>query len=1558
MNIKFITSALMIAAVLSLSSCTQEKKSELINKTDTPALSLQNEEQSKPKHKFSVVGISNDRNKHLVTVNLSTPLKSDLELEGLVTLQGGGNYRLEKSTTGYEDDQKGIIKIRYEETGASVLSVWISQDLKDNFGRALGKDYRKDIEQSPYKPYINIQVEGTFLPSDSKLLLPFEAVNIAAVDINVVQIFADNVLKFMQDNDLDSDWNIPQNGRLVYSTIYRLDENTEKDLSMPNLFSLDLNKMFKREKGAVYRIYISAKEEYSLYEKDRDEISDELDEIIKREGNNQITAEDNIEWDNPQWYYYPDEAEFYDVCNFVASDLGVIAKSSDRLNWAIAISDINSAVPVEGAKVEFYNYQLQHIVTAYSDADGFVTASLSAQPFAAIVKKDKSVSYIKLLSGRENSLSRFDVGGEKLKKGLKAYIYGERGAWRPGDTLHLSMFLHESGKVLPENLPVNLELYTSQGNFHSSKFENRSKKGLYCFSIPTNADDPTGTWTANFKVAGVTFTKKVIIETIKPNRLKSTLKIDKALSAGDSVNFDVEAHWLIGSPGKNLNVKAEMKLYPITEPFTGYEDYCFINPISDYNGSYIPLFSAMTDSLGCATAKLKMPDAIKAPGMMNAKIMTSVYEPSGSASVRPSVVKFSPHDAYIGIKLPKTSDNEYLETDNEYNFEIAVLDREGKPIKDRELKYSIWKISWRWWWEKEKHSTAYYADDNHSELISRGTIKSDSEKMTLTLKIKYPDWGRYLILVEDVHGNHKTGGIVHVDWPSWRGRSDKGDPNNVSMLTFSTDKTKYRVGENAIVYIPACEGGRALVSIENGSRIISKQWVETSENTDTQYRFPITSEMAPNCYIHITLLQQYSSSANDLPLRMYGVQPLFVDNPESKLEPVISAPDKITPEKPFVVKVKEAKGRPMAYTLAIVDEGLLDVTNFETPNAWSTMYKREALGVKTWDIYDDVVGAYNGQYGPIFSVGGDQNLTSSDKNDDRFKPVVRFMGPFYSDGTTLSHEVTLPMYVGNVRVMVVAGANGAYGNAEKNISVTSPLMLLGSMPMVVGCDETISLPVNIFAMDNEQIDAEICIDIQGSAKIKGTNKHTIRISEEQLDALTTFELHTDKQAGEFVVTITGKGNGHSTKEISRVKVVDKSIDKTPRKPRNVEAGIDFESCFLFAMNYPYRCSEQIASIGITMLSSERYLTPEQQEYIKETIPEFISLLYSRQNKDGGFAYWPSGKSHEWVTSMAGQFLLMAKAAGYPVSSNVISKWEKYQDRRANNFERSENDQTQAYRLYTLALANKPNNGAMNRMKENDNTSSSAKNMLACAYAAIGKQNVAKELINNQTSTTAYDDSDITFGSEIRDLSIYTLAHSLSGNESYAAQGAVQLAHLFNNSYFVTQNTAFATSAFSHIAREQIAKHATDSTNFNGKIQIKGEIENCLELDITYKDQYDNTIEVDTIKQGTEFLAIIKLKNNSPVTKINNIALTYQLASGFEIFNERLYGNKEYDCDYYDIRDDKIQWFLNLKQGESKEYKVRLRASYSGEFAHPSAYAEAMYAPEQYVTTEDSHVTIE
>ena len=612
-----------------------------------------------------------------------------------------------------------------------------------------------------------------------------------------------------------------------------------------------------------------------------------------------------------------------------------------------------------------------------------------ATVIGATVRKDG------YLEGNGWRVSRFDVGGKDIQKGLKGFIYGERGVWRPGDTLHISFMLEDREKRIPDKHPVALEIYNPRGQFYTKMISTQGTNGFYTFAVPTQADDPTGLWNAYVKVGGTAFHKSLRIETIKPNRLKITLALPTILQASSKdVYAPLTSSWLTGATASRLKAKVEMSLSKVNTQFKNYGQYLFNNPATDFTTVRADVFNGVLDAEGRAGVNIQLPVATGAPGMLNATFTTRVFEPGGDASIYSQTVPFSPFTSYVGINLNQPK-GKYIETDKDHVFDSVTVNDQGQPVNRSNLEYKIYRISWSWWWENGEESFGTYINNSSITPVASGNLQTTGGKASFKFRINYPDWGRYLVYVKDRESGHATGGTVYIDWPDWRGRSNKTDPSGIKMLAFSLDKDSYEIGETATAIIPAAAGGRALVSLENGSTVLQQQWLEVSDQGDTKLTFKITPEMAPNVYLHISLLQPHAQTVNDLPVRMYGIAPVFVTNRQTILQPQIKMPEVLRPETDFNVTVSEKSGKPMTYTLAIVDDGLLDLTNFKTPDPWNEFYAREALGIRTWDMYDDVLGASGGRYSSLFSTGGDASLKPADAKANRFKPVVKFIGPFY-----------------------------------------------------------------------------------------------------------------------------------------------------------------------------------------------------------------------------------------------------------------------------------------------------------------------------------------------------------------------------------------------------------------------------------------------------------------------------------------------------------------------------------------------------------------------------------
>ncbi|RZK47879.1 MAG: hypothetical protein EOO87_21120, partial [Pedobacter sp.] len=455
---------------------------------------------------------------------------------------------------------------------------------------------------------------------------------------------------------------------------------------------------------------------------------------------------------------------------------------------------------------------------------------------------------------------------------------------------------------------------------------------------------------------------------------------------------------------------------------------------------------------------------------------------------------------------------------------------DGKLLaSSKSVQVELYKVQWRWWWEQDdQNSYANFTQNQYNKLVQKDNISLSNGKGSWSFRIDEPEWGRYLILVRDENGGHTTGKSVYIDWPGWAQREQSNNPTEASMLSFTANKEKYNVGEDITLTIPTGENGRALVSIENGSRVLKTYWINTDKG-QTQFKFKAEKNMAPNVFANITLLQPHAQTVNDLPIRMYGAIPLKIEDPETILKPIIKMPNTLKPEVESTINVSEAKGKAMTYTIALVDEGLLDLTRFKTPDPHSVFYAKEGLGVKTWDLFDQVLGAWGGNLERILSIGGDgsvnKNLNPAKAN--RFKPVVKFLGPFYlAKGENKTHKFTLPQYIGSVRAMVVAAQDGAYGFGEKAVEVKKPLMVLATLPRVIGPGESFTLPVNIFATNNSL--RNVSVQLQSSnLAVAGAKVQQLQFAKAG-EQMTYFQVVAPNTVGVAKVKIIAQSGSEKT----------------------------------------------------------------------------------------------------------------------------------------------------------------------------------------------------------------------------------------------------------------------------------------------------------------------------------------------------------------------------------------------------------------------------------------------
>jgi hypothetical protein len=1587
----------------------------------------------------------------VLTLNFSEPLKQNQNLNGLVTVENAETLR-------YEIDGN-VLRVCPSNRILGEVRVNIFEGIKSEYGFTLKNTFSELVSFEQLKPNVRLISKGTILPNAASTPIYFETVNLSAVEVRVIQVFENNMLQYLQNNNLSGSFysDFRPVGRRVAYKVIPLSENGTENTSYWKAHALDLSELIKVNPGSLYRVEFSFKKEHTTYDCGTPEDNEGTQEEYASNANGQSTSEEAQEeryWDNEiyNWRNYnynweerdnPCHTAYYNEdriakINLLGSDLGLIVKKGNNRSYHFTTTNLLTTKPEGGTNIKLYNYQQQVVGEITTDASGFGVFDSDKGIAFAVAQKNNNFAYAKLADGNALSLSKFDVSGEKLQSGLQGFVYTERGVHRPGDVVHLTFVLNDSGNPLPKNHPVTLEVTDARGKLVqrnvltegsipiSNGLYAKKEEKFYYFPIPTQANSPTGTWNAKIIVGGAQFNKSLKVATIKPNRLKVNFSFDDEVLTANSTNTGKAAvQWLHGAPARNLKIDINANLQQTSTAFPKYQNYIFQDPVRSFNETELQWISSKLDANGILDINEKINVNGNAPGMLQATFTTKVFEGGGDFSIDVFSKKLAPFTHFVGLQSPKARQYGSFLTDENTAFDVVTVDAQGNPSGNRKLKVQVFKIEWRWWWNRGYDNLSRYENATVHRPFKEMTITAKSDgKANFSINIPDDEGGRFLIRVIDEASGHATGRTAYF-YRNWWRRPASGDAESSKILIFSADKEKYKLGEEAIITFPSDRGGRALISIENGSEVLSHQWIETSAK-ETKASIPITAEMAPNAYINISLLQPHGQVANDLPIRLYGVVPLLVENPATFLEPQLKMPEVLEPEKSFKVTVSEANKKPMTYSLAVVDEGLLDLTRFQTPNIHGSFYARQALGVKTFDIFDDVMGAYSISVDNIYAIGGGGIGTGAkNRKAQRFKPVVTYLGPFkLKAGEKVSHTITMPNYVGSVRTMVVAGnTNSAYGNTDKTTPVRKPLMVLTSIPRKLSPGEKVTIPVTVFAMEPKVKNVKVSIEAGKALEpINGTSKNIIfnTVGEQ----IVNFDFKVNPSASFQTIKVTASGAGERASSETEIDVENPNPITTKSELYTIDTNgsmaipfetfgtsgtneasiefstlppMDFSKRMDYLLRYPHGCVEQTTSAAFPQLFLADVLdiTFERKKEIEKNVKAAIKKLGDFQTPTGGLSYWP-GYQHadDWGTTYAGHFMLEAKQQGYQLPLTFLSNWLRYQKNRARQWSNQatsyNNDISQAYRLYTLALAQQPELASMNRLRESKNLSNEAKWRLAAAYALAGKKEVAQEIAQKANiNFTPNNYNYRTYGSVFRNRAMALETMIILG-DSQQRELAVSLAKdLSSQSWYSTQETAFALLSmakmvvknggksinltFTNNGKETtvktdraIAQRDITITSFKNEIQVKNKqgntiyatltqsgklpvgeelaLQQNLNLTASYLDAIGNTINVNELRQGTEFQAKVTVFNSSN-DYIENLALTHIVPSGWEIVDTSYTGEggaTSAQADYVDTRDDRTHLYFNLGARKSKTFTIKLNASFLGDYYLPGAQVEAMY----------------
>ncbi|MCP4148323.1 MAG: hypothetical protein GY757_11285, partial [bacterium] len=1225
------------------------------------------------------------------------------------------------------------------------------------------------------KPQFSFLKDGLFLPSANNKKIGFKTMNLKKIKVTVKKVFESNLGQFLQSQQVNArkqrterfyDYDIKRVGVTVAEKEFKIGETRNQWLT----HQLDLAQLIKANEKGLFIISLSFTKKDMLY---------------KTAGKKQNHYYGRGYYSNPdsRGYIYRHGRVVKPV---ILSDIGLTYKKGASQHLVFA-SNLLDAKPLKDVTVTIRTFQNQVIATQKTDANGKAFfENIKETVFFLEAEKDGQRSMIKPAEMGWN-LSTFDTGGVTIQpQETRAFIYTERGVYRPGDPVNLSVIARNIDNTFPDGHPVTLKLYNPKSQLIVSQTSKKARDGFYNFKFKTKTSDPTGSWKAKIHVGSLVFYHTLKIETVVPNRLKvKILPEEKTLSRKNKyIKFDVESTYLFGSPAANLKSKVSITFKHLLKKFPRFQGYSFNNQSVPFRSINTEVFNRNLDPTGKVDISWLLPDLTHLPSAATAAISAKVFEKGGRFTRMDHSLLMDPFDYYVGLEKPNFRWG-YSRVGAPLKINAVVLDKDGKTAAGRQLKYRIYKNSRYWWWEYRNRNNfrVRYKKDKYTHLLKEGELIS--RDIPLPISFKPENTGEYLIEVEDTDkGGHKAGFFFSAYY--W-GDAPSG-METAGTLTLKSSKKVYAPGETAIISFPEPQTGSLFVTVEKANRILSSTIYACKggpgEESERKIEIPVTPEMLPNAYVSVSIIQPHSQTLNDRPLRMYGVIPLMVEEPQTRQAVELKMADKLRPKQEFEVKVETGDKKPTQFTVAVVDEGLLDLTRFLTPDPWKEFYKKQKLGIHSFDLFSFVIGATKGDISSLFSIGGGSDDYRKSQEEPgkvkRFKPVAMFKGPLQTDANgKATVTFKMPDYIGSVRVMVVTANGNRYGCTEKAVPVKTELMVMPTLPRVLGPTDKFRVPVTVFAMEDKIKKVDVSIELEGPIELEGTNRSSLEFTGPG-DKDTSFVIKTQPAVGSAAVTVTAKSGKFKAvkrteinirpsspriysseikdcepKNSIKIKIPDRGIPGTNRAVIRVmrKPKLNLDHRLGWLIRYPYGCIEQTVSSVFPQLYLKEFMkqNDESERDIDSNINEAIEGLSRFQLPSGAFAYWPGDKSaSHWGTSYAGHFLLEAKKLGYNVPAELYSRWLRFMESQTL-VTSNENVMTRTYRVYVLALAGKPQMGPMNLLKENHlkKMSGTGKWMLAAAYHLAGSKETAKEVFKNASlHVEKYCDTGGTYGSNI------------------------------------------------------------------------------------------------------------------------------------------------------------------------------------------------------------------
>ncbi len=1215
----------------------------------------------------------------------------------------------------------------------------------------VSQDFTAKVEDR--KPTLGFRGANYVLPKTSGQQLPLISVNVDQARVRVLRINDRNLLQQIADrrlsNPLDGyDINrvAKQSGELLWEGVLTL-ASGERNQDM--VTAIPISEILHDPQPGIYIVAAEpVKEELSRYE-------------------NRAT----------QW--------------LVVSDIGLFTlRGNDGLH--VFARSLAGSKPLAGVDLRLYARNNGELGKATTDNKGYVRfdpgllrGNGGREPAVLMAYGSGDYNFLDLTKPAFD-LSDRGVEGRAAPGTVDAFLYTERGVYRPGETVELMALVRDSrGYALPD-APLTLKLFRPDEVEADQPQPGQPALGGYHVQLPLALNARTGTWTVKAytdpkgdPVGQTNFQ----IEDFVPQRLKLELSSSASvLKPGEPASVELNGRFLYGAPAANLKAEAEVVLNEDSNPYPAYPGYRFGLAQESWSAKRFPVALSGTDAQGKAQAQVLLSETPDTSRPLQARIRVSLFEPGGRPVTRSLNLPYRAQPFAIGIK-PRFSDDG-IPLGQEAGFEVIALDPLGQPQAKNGLRADLVREEYEYYWYHSDNRWNYKMVIRDSAPVTSQTLRITAESAA-TFTQRLSEWGHYRLDVIDPDSGVASSVRFTVGWFETPSEGDTPDQMKVTL-----DQPRYPAGATAKVFIRAPFAGEVLLNVV-GDRLWLSQTVSIPVEGAT-VDLPIPAKWGPGVYITATAFRPADRATQHGPGRAIGVAWVGLDPASRILNVTLNAPTEWKPrqtvELPVTVSGLES-GQPAYLTVAAVDEGILQLTDFTTPDPTQYFLGKRRLGMQLFDMYGKLIEP-GGQPG-LLKVGGDANSRQLDGSGVRtVKTLALFSGPVALDTSgQVRIPLTLPDFNGQLRLMAVAWDHDRLGRAEAAPLVRDPLVARVYLPRFLAPEDESRVSVVVQNLNATPGDYHIQLSADGVVSVSEPATFTFTIADSAVQNIEkrTFTLHGLKPGiGHVRLHLDGPNGFQLVREseigVRPTQTITSTRTATRLDPgKSLHAGQDLLTEYLpgtgraklsFSSRptlnvpellaeldrYPYGCLEQTTSRALPLLYFNQVAAAwvgknATEAELQARVQGAIQRILTFQDAGGGFGLWgPSSTIEGWLSAYAMDFLVRARQERYLVPESAYQHGLTYLQEQLNQDKFDAPDLSwRAYALYVLARVQKAAISDLRYLHDNHLQklpTALAQAQLGAALARYGELGRSQEAF-----TAALNHSDpvwIRYGSPLRD----------------------------------------------------------------------------------------------------------------------------------------------------------------------------------------------------------------